>query len=199
MAPCIILEPEEEEEEVMTSNLRSSFKERQCKHIPESIEVASSLTKRTCVESSQEVPILDTPLSLMPLADVARTSRALTVRSPIKNYACPIQERISTTPTPDVDHNDKDILVQSHAPRWEEIMELLKQVLCFTEAEPSSTDISDFFPLTQRFFVDIDDNPPIIVAARLPQSTLESVISCIQLMHDYITFETVEVVSFAPP
>lgn len=101
VAPCIILEPEEEEEEVMTSNLRSSFKERQYKHLSESIEVASSLAKRTCVESSQEVPILDTPLSLMPLVDVARTSRALIVRSPIKNYACPIQERISTTPTPD--------------------------------------------------------------------------------------------------
>lgn len=90
MAPCIILELEEEEEEVMISNLRCGFKERQCKHLFESIEVASPLAKRTCVESSQEVPILDTPLSLMPLADVARTSCALIMRSPIKNYACPV-------------------------------------------------------------------------------------------------------------
>lgn len=91
MAPCIILElEEEEEEEVMISNLRSGFKERQCKHLSESIEVASPLAKRTCMESSQEVPILDTPLSLMPPADVARTSRALIMRSPIKNYACPV-------------------------------------------------------------------------------------------------------------
>lgn len=89
MAPCIILEPEEEEEEeVMASNLRSSFKERQCKHLSELIEVASPLAKRTCVESPQEVPILDTPLSLMPLADVARTGRALIVRYPTENDAC---------------------------------------------------------------------------------------------------------------
>lgn len=126
MAPCIILEPKEEEEEVMVSNLRSGFKERQCKHLSESIEVVSPLSKRTCVETPQEVLILDTPLSLMPLADVARTGRALIVRYPTKNDACPVQERTSTTSTPNYDHNDKNVLVHSYAPSWEKITELLK-------------------------------------------------------------------------
>lgn len=65
----------------------------------------------------------------------------------------PVQERTSIGQTPSDDHNDKYAPISSHTPSWEEIVELLKQVPYFTKLEPSSTDMNDFFPLTNRFFV----------------------------------------------
>lgn len=62
-----------------------------------------------------------------------------------------MQERTSIGQTPGNDHNDKDAPVSSHTPSWEEIVELLKQVSYFTELEPSSTNMNDFFPLTNWF------------------------------------------------
>ena len=57
------------------------------------------------------------------------------------------------------DHNDKDASVSSSAPSWEEIAKLLKQVPYFTKPEPPSTNMNDFFLLTNRFFVDMPGNP----------------------------------------
>lgn len=91
----------------------------------------------------------------------------------------------------------KDASISSCAPSWEEIAKLLKQVPCFIEPEPPSTDLMDFFSLTHQFFVDIASNPSIIVAARLPRGTLESVFSRIQPMQDYTVVEMIEVVSLA--
>lgn len=56
-------------------------------------------------------------------------------------------------------------------------MELLKQVSYFTEPKPFSTDMNDFFPLTNWFFVEIADDLSITVAHRLPRGTPEFVIS----------------------
>ena len=74
---------------------------------------------------------------------------------------------------------------------------MLKQVSYFTEAKPLSIDMSDFFPLTKRISMDLDNNLPINVDARLPYGTPKSIVSRIQPMHGYTTHEMTEVVSFA--
>lgn len=42
---------------------------------------------------------------------------------------------------------------------------MLKWVPCFSKVEPLSTKMSDFFPLTKRISVNLDDNPPSFVLA----------------------------------
>lgn len=56
-------------------------------------------------------------------------------------------------------------------------MEMLRWVLCFTDVEPPSTNMSDFFPLTKRISVNLGGEPPIFVLAQLFFGMLESVIS----------------------
>lgn len=58
-------------------------------------------------------------------------------------------------------------------------MEMLKRVLCFTDAEVPSTKMSDFFPLTKRIFVNIGGDPPTFVSAQLPFGTPESAEPCV--------------------
>ena len=65
-------------------------------------------------------------------------------------------------------------------PSWEKMMEMLKGVSCFTDAEALSTKMSDFFPRAKRVFVNIGGDPLTFVKARLPFGTPESVVSCIQ-------------------
>lgn len=80
------------------------------------------------------------------------------------------------------------------------MMEMLKRVPCFTDAEPFSTKMSDLFPLTKRILVNLGEEPPVFVSTRLPFSTPEFVISRIQLLLDYTVQETTEVVtSFVLP
>ena len=75
VVPCIILKPkEEEEEEVMASNLRVGFKERQSKRLSESIAIAPLPAKRTYAEDPYAVPVSDTLLGPMPPSDAARSS-----------------------------------------------------------------------------------------------------------------------------
>ena len=50
-------------------------------------------------------------------------------------------------------------------------MEMLKGVLCFTDAETPSTKMSDFFPLTKRISVNMSGGRPTFVSARLPFGT----------------------------
>lgn len=56
---CIILEPEEEEEEGMALNLMDSFKERQHKGLSESLLTTPPPIKRTRPKVSHEDSILD--------------------------------------------------------------------------------------------------------------------------------------------
>ena len=75
---------------------------------------------------------------------------------------------------------DKKSSPTAAVPRsWEELMEMLKGVSCFTDAEAPSTRMSDFFPLTKRVSVNMDGDPPAFVKARLPFGTPESAVSCI--------------------
>ena len=80
------------------------------------------------------------------------------------------------------------------SPSWEELMEMLKEVPCFTYAETPSTRMSDFFPLTKRVSVNMGGDPPAFVKVQLPFGTLESVVSCIQHLQKWTIPETVEVV-----
>ncbi|RVW64410.1 hypothetical protein CK203_062542 [Vitis vinifera] len=77
------------------------------------------------------------------------------------------------------------------------MVKMLKRIPCFTKAEPLSTKMSNFFPLTKRISVNLGGNPPISVSTRFPFGTPKFVISPIQPMQDYTDQETTEVVSFA--
>lgn len=72
--PYIILEPEEEEKEVMALNLRVDFKERHSKRLSESIAITHLPAKRTCAEDPYAVPVSDTFLASMPPSDATRSS-----------------------------------------------------------------------------------------------------------------------------
>ena len=79
-------------------------------------------------------------------------------------------------------------------PSWEEMMEMLKGVSCFTDAEAPSTKMSDFFLLTKWVFVNMGGNPSTFVKARLHFSTPESTVSCIQHLQEWTIPEIAEVV-----
>ena len=76
--------------------------------------------------------------------------------------------------------NEKSSPTAAVPPSWEELMEMLNGVPCFTDAEAPSTRMSDFFPLTKRISVNMGRDPPAFFKARLPFGTLESAVSCIQ-------------------
>lgn len=100
--------------------------------------------------------------------------------------------------TPGDNLANKDALVSSIAPSWEEIATLLKQVSYFTMPEPPSTSTDDFFPLTRRFCVNMLDDPPVAVAHRFLHDTPKSVLLYIQLMQEYIAVKMAEVVRPVP-
>ena len=55
-------------------------------------------------------------------------------------------------------------------------MEMLRRVPCFTNAELPSKNMLDFFPLTKRILVNMGNDLPVFVLARLPFGTPESAI-----------------------
>lgn len=112
--------------------------------------------------------------------------------------ACSVQELTSLNQTPGDDHNGKDAPISSHTPSQEETTELLKQVPCFTELEPRSTNMNDFFSLTNQFFVKMAGDPPITVVPCLPRGTPESVLSRIKPIQDHTAVKTAEVVKPTP-
>lgn len=75
--------------------------------------------------------------------------------------------------------DEKSSLAPAAPPSWEEMMEMLKRVSCFTNAEAPSTKMSNFFPLTKRISVNMGSDPPTFVSAWLPFGTPESIVSCI--------------------
>ena len=76
--------------------------------------------------------------------------------------------------------DQKDTPASTPPPSWEEMMEMLRQVPCFTNAEPPSTKMLDFFPLTKWISVNLGGEPPIFVLAWLRFSTPKSTVSYIQ-------------------
>ncbi|RVW25247.1 hypothetical protein CK203_108206 [Vitis vinifera] len=63
------------------------------------------------------------------------------------------------------------------APSWKEMVELLKQVPCFTESEGLVNNIGDLFSTTRRVSMDLSGDPNISFVARLPFNTLDSIAS----------------------
>ena len=90
--------------------------------------------------------------------------------------------------------DEKSSPVATVPPSWKKLMEMLKGVPCFIDAETPSTRMSDFFPLTKRVSVNMGSDPPAFVKARLPFGTLESAVSCIQHLQEWTIPETTEVV-----
>ena len=128
-------------------------------------------------------PISDALLAPMPLADVAGLSSVPDPRPSTRKDVCPERDGAFTSPAPACDNLDeKGAPVPPRAPRLEEMATLLKQVPCFTEAEPLSTNMVNFFPLTKWVLVDLDDNPSIIIIVRLPYNTSKSIVSRVQPM-----------------
>lgn len=56
--------------------------------------------------------------------------------------------------------DQKNTHVSAPPPNLEEMIEMLRRVLCFTDAEPPSIKMSDFFPLTKRISVNLGSDPP---------------------------------------
>lgn len=76
-------------------------------------------------------------------------------------------------------------------------MGMLRQVPCFTDVEPPSIKMSDFFSLTKLILVNMGDDPPVFVSAQLPFGMLESIVSRIQQLQDCTIQETAKVVIFS--
>lgn len=77
------------------------------------------------------------------------------------------------------------------------MVEMLKQVPCFTDVEPPLSKMSDFFPFTKWVSINLGNTPPISVSARLSLGTPESAVSCIEPMQGYTAEQTAKVVSHA--
>ena len=91
--------------------------------------------------------------------------------------------------------DEKSSLAAAVPPSWEELMEMLKGVPCFTDAEAPSMRMSDFFPLTKRVSVNMGGDLPAFVKVWLPFGTPESTVSCIQHLQEWTIPETAEVVN----
>ncbi|KAL6331195.1 hypothetical protein AAG906_009623 [Vitis piasezkii] len=103
----------------MTSNLRASFKERQCKRLSESFPTASPPAKRTCSRSLPK----------------CQFDQALIVSSSAEKDVYPVLEMTSIGQTAGNDLTDKNAPISSPVLGWDEITTLLKQVSCFTTPE----------------------------------------------------------------
>lgn len=95
------------------------------------------------------------------------------------------------TPTEEVS-DQKDTLAPTFPPSWDEMIEMLKHVPCFTDTEPSSTKMSDFFLLTKQISV----NPPSFVSTKLPFGMPKFAVTYIQKLQDCTVLKTAEVVLF---
>lgn len=81
-------------------------------------------------------------------------------------------------------------------PSWDEMIEMLRRVPCFTDVEPCSTKMSDFFLLTKRISVNLGGDPPSFVSAKLSFGMPKFAVACIQQLQDCTVLKTAEVVLF---
>ena len=103
-------------------------------------------------------------------------------------------ERVSDVSIDEEASDEKSSPAAAVPPSWDELMEMLKGVPWFMDAETPFTRMSDFFPLTKRVSVNMDGDPPTFIKARLPFGTPESVVSCIQHLQEWTIPKTAEVV-----
>ncbi|KAL6315266.1 hypothetical protein AAG906_000348 [Vitis piasezkii] len=157
------------------NDLRTGFLERHRKRLYEAIDIVPSPAKRVCPKNPQEDPAAK--------PDVAGPSAAAVVRpdTGTPSNASATEKARGTKGGPDVavseEAPDEKSSPTPAAPlSWEEMMEMLKGVSCFTDAEAPSTKMSDFFPLTKLVSVNMGGDIPTFVKARLFFGTPESVI-----------------------
>lgn len=110
--------------------------------------------------------------------DVAEPSSALDAAK----EACETETGSDTAPAEGV-LDEKGSPSPIVSPRWEEMMEMLKRVPCFTDVEAPYTKMLDFFTLTKQISVNMGDHPPSF-SARLLFGTPESVVFCIQHLQE---------------
>ena len=175
------------------NDLIAEFKERHHKCLYEAIDMVPPPAKKACLEMAQEKPTRGAPPMVVPQSNVAGPSSApatekeaglTTGEAP--GDAAPV-ERVS-------DEKDSPVPVPATPPSWDEMMEMLKHVPCFTDSEAPYTKMSDFFPLTKRISVNMGDDPPSFVPAPLPFGTPKSVVFPIQQLQEWTVSETIEVV-----
>ena len=184
----------------MASKLRVRFRERQCKHLSESIAVNPTPSKKACPK----------PLSVPPLVSVPPTTvAAITLESDEKlpsandiayheirrpffvpdNISEELFEYMNSSPS-----RSKS----AYVPSLEEVFELLKWIPSFTEREPPIQNMSVLFPATQRILIKIDDNLNWSFMTQIPYGTPDTAIARIIHRQDYTDFETAKVVSHLP-
>ena len=74
------------------------------------------------------------------------------------------------------DLDQKDASASVPPPNWEEMMEMLRRVPCFTDVKPPLTKMLDFFSLTKRISMNMGGDPPVFVTAQFPFNKLESAV-----------------------
>lgn len=161
-------------EDNMATDLRAGFKERHHKHFHKAIEVAAPPTKRACLKGVQEEPMRDVIPGPMPPSDAMGLSSMPAVEKEISTV--PNGAPSGVAPVNEV-LDQKDTPASAPPPSWDEMMEMLRWVLCFTDVESSSTKMLDFFPLTKRISMNLGGEPPVFVSAQLFLGMPESVIS----------------------
>ena len=85
---------------------------------------------------------------LVPPLDTAGPSSAPTAK---KEVSPTLGGASGGTAPVEVVLDQKDTPTSVPLPSWDEMMEMLNSVSCFTDAEPPSTKMSDFFLLTKRY------------------------------------------------
>lgn len=166
-----------EAEEDMSADLMADFKKMHRKRLHEAIDMVPSPAKRPCPKEAQEEPgrkVL--PMPVPPSNTMGPSSTPVT------------EKEVGPTPggasggaaLVDEVLDQKDTLTSTLPPSWDEMMETLKHVSCFIDAELPSTKMLDFFPLTKQISVNLVGDPSIFISTRLPFGTLESTISRIQ-------------------
>lgn len=188
----------------MATNLRVCFKEKQSKHVFESITVVLPLAKKPCTKVFCLVPVLAIPPVPKPSIDVAGPSHVPTMRPFIGKYVHPKLDGPSTGPAQLNDDSFECVAYVPPRPQvpstpsQEEMVELLKQVPYFIESEAHVNNIGDHFLATQQVSMDLGNDPSISFMAQLSFGTLEPIVSHILPMQDYTTIEIAEVVSHVP-
>ena len=192
----VIDEPEAEED--MSTDLRVGFKERHRKRLHEAIHMVPPPTKRACPEGAREEPRRQVLPMPMPPLDTVGPSSTLVVEKEVDPTLGGVSGGVALV---EEGLDQKDTPASAPPPSWDEMMEMLKHMSCFTDAEPPFTKMSDLFPFTKRISMNLGGDPPIFVSTRLPFGTPESTTSRIQQLRDCMVQETAKVVtsSMLPP
>lgn len=118
--------------------------------------------KRTCPERVQEEPKRDvSPVAVSP-PDVAGPSSAPAAeKETSEKEAGPASGEAPGGAAPAEEASDKkDTPTPASLPSRDEMMEMLKRMSGFTNAESPSTKMSNFFPLTKRISMNLGGDPP---------------------------------------